>query len=79
MTTPLALVPPTSLERVEVYATARRGEDAVVSVRIDGRQVVQIQERALSPAEAMIMALSQALATIAREEIACLRSERRGG
>ena len=56
--------------RIEIHATARDPEaNAVVSVRINGRQVAQIGHAAPTAAEAMTSALAGAIAAIAREEV----------
>jgi hypothetical protein len=56
--------------RIEVHATAAdpRGQ-AVVSLRIDGKQVAQIENFAPTASSAMRAALADAIAAIAREEV----------
>ncbi len=56
------------LLRIEVYATTRQ-EEAVVSVRVDGKQVAQIAHTSDTPAAAITAALATAIALIAKEEV----------
>lgn len=56
------------LLRIEVHATTRE-EEAIVSVRIDGRQVAQIAHLSDTPTDAMTSALASAIAAIAKEEV----------
>ena len=56
--------------RIEVHGTSdgRLGR-AVISVRVNGRQVAQLDQCAPTSAEAMRGALADAIAVIAKEEV----------
>ncbi len=56
--------------RIEIHATARDpSAHAILSLRIDGRQVAQIEHVELTAAEAMTSALTAAIVAIAKEEV----------
>jgi hypothetical protein len=65
------------LPRIEVHATSSAGEHAAIRVRVGRRVVLDTEWGDVSDTGAMVSALADAIAAIAREDERCARKERR--